>query len=212
MLATGGLDRLRPARCAVRLISGFWVERPSSSASWTSVSFRRKPPNCTICLLATTCNDNALAPLRCLNSLERLTLYELCHVRRGLRFLLGCASIRELRLRSLGVWCEGGDEDLKPLVSIWPQLYAAKFECAKSFNRFNVFFGMPSAPMMKRLCLTGHSTDREEAVDQEALFAMQKACAALDIVYIHVYCPVDGRGTHIPLEASVSGGRQCTGV
>ncbi|KAL1483437.1 hypothetical protein MTO96_033187 [Rhipicephalus appendiculatus] len=196
MLATGGLDNIRSLALAACALCEPGRLQLLGQASFKLREldvrfFPQEAPNCNVCLLATTSDDAALAPLRCLNLLECLTLCELFNVR-SLRFLLGCASIRELRLRNLGVWYEGGDEDLKPLVSIWPQLHAAKFEGAKSFNRFNVFFGMPAAPMMKRLCLTGHSTDLEEAIDLDGLIAMQKACPALDIVHVHVHCPATG--------------------
>ncbi|KAL1483439.1 hypothetical protein MTO96_033189 [Rhipicephalus appendiculatus] len=155
MLATGGLDHVRSlslAACALCKPGHLQLlGRASFKLRELDVRFfPQEAPNCNVCLLTTTSDDDALAPLRCLNSLERLTL------------------------------CE---------------LYAAKFECAKSFNNFNAFFGMPAAPMMKRLCLTGHSTDGVEVVDLidlNSLFAMQKACPALDIVHVHAHYPEKG--------------------
>ncbi|KAH7932306.1 hypothetical protein HPB52_024746 [Rhipicephalus sanguineus] len=196
LLATGGLHNIRSlalAACALcrpehlQLLGGASFKLRELDVRF----FPQEAPNCVVCLLATTCDDVALAPLRSLNHLERLTLCELSHAR-SLRFLLGCASIRELRLRNMGVWCKGSDQDIKPLVSLWPRLRVAKFEGATSFDNFNVFFGMPAAPLLKRLCLTGHSAVLEAAIDLQGLLALQQACPALDIVHVHVHCPVAG--------------------
>lgn len=132
MIANGGLDNVRSlalAACALchpvhlRLLG-----RASFKLRELDVrSFPQDVDECKICLRVTTCDDEALAPLRCLDSLERLTLCEMPHAR-SLRFLHGCASIRELRLRNLPIWSGKGDRDMEPIASIWPQLRAFKLE------------------------------------------------------------------------------------
>ncbi|KAH8028692.1 hypothetical protein HPB51_018116 [Rhipicephalus microplus] len=214
MLANGGLDHIRSlalsacALCHPHHLS--LLGRASFKLRELDVRFFPQiAPNCTICLLDTTCDDDALAPLRYLDSLERLTLCELYRVR-NLRFLSGCASIRELRLRNLGVWCVGGDENVEPLVSIWPQLHVAKFERCHVFQPLQRILRharrthdeAPLSDWTHRLDRrrTGHRSSGP-LLHAEGLPVARHGAPSRPL-------PGDGRGAHFFPEDFVSGGRR----
>ncbi|KAL1483435.1 hypothetical protein MTO96_033185 [Rhipicephalus appendiculatus] len=197
MLATGGLDHIRSlalAACALchpahlRLLG-----RASFKLRELDVrSFPQDVNECKFCLRATTCDDEALAPLRCLDHLERLTLCEMPHAR-SLRFLYGCASMRELRLCNVPIWSGKGDRDMAPVASLWPQLRAFKLESVMSVRDFRAFHRMPAAPTMKHLCLGAHFSDWGTRIDMdEEAGLVLEACPAVDVLHLHFYLSAKG--------------------
>ncbi|KAH8028690.1 hypothetical protein HPB51_018114 [Rhipicephalus microplus] len=197
MLATGGLHQIRSLALAACALCHPAHLRALARASFQLReldvrSFPQDVNECKFCLHVTTCDDEALAPLCCLNHLETLTLCEMPHAR-SLSFLRGCASIRELRLRNVPVGSGKSDRDMEPLASIWPQLRVFKFESVMLVKDFHAFHCMPTAPTMKRLCLGAHFTDWYTRIDMgEEAGLLQKACPAVDVLHLHFYLSTRG--------------------
>lgn len=198
MLATGNLDNLRSlalpacALCCPRRLQ--FISRASFKLRELDVRTfppMELPPHCDVCLRDTTCDDIALAPLRCLDHLERLTLCEMPHAR-SLSFLYGCTAIRELRLRNMGLWSTDQGQDMSPIVSIWQQLRALKLESATSKIDLRMFICLPVSPLMERICLAVASFDEQEVVDPDDIEMVQQVCPAVDVVHVHMRYPVTG--------------------
>ncbi|KAH7941683.1 hypothetical protein HPB49_016074 [Dermacentor silvarum] len=199
MLATGNLHNLRSlalAACALCCPKRLqFIGR--ASFKLRELDVRSFPPteltlHCDVCRRDATCDDVALAPLRRLEHLEHLTLCEMPHVR-SLTFLLGCTSIRELRLRNLGVWSTYKGQDMTPIVSIWPQLRALKLGSATSMIDLSIFVKLPVSPLMKRICLALVSFDDEDIVELDVIDVVQRVCPAVDVVHVHMRYPLTGK-------------------
>ncbi|KAH6925612.1 hypothetical protein HPB50_007993 [Hyalomma asiaticum] len=193
VLATGGLDSIRSlalaacALCKPRRLQ--FLGRASFKLRELDVRcFPKDVPKCDVCHEPTTCDDDALEPLRCLDRLRRLTLCDIFQAL-SLRFLLDCTSIRELRLRNMGVWSKKGAQDLTPMASIWPQLHALKWESAFAVDDLGMFCRMPVAPTMTRFCLAVHFARADIRVPVNDIIRMQECCPAVDALHVHLFYP-----------------------
>ncbi|KAK8764156.1 hypothetical protein V5799_033236 [Amblyomma americanum] len=194
VIATGGLDNLRSlafASCALCCPRRLQL---LSRASFTlreldvrgSVTAGDRSSQCDVCQLQTTCDDVSLAALRLLQHLTSLTLCGLLHAR-TLNFLVGCTSLRDLRLKNMGIWHSDRHQDMSPVADVWPRLRSLKLDCQWRAIDFSFMNELPVAPALTRLCLA--TIIRGETAVSRLTAVLMRICPAVGILHIHHWVP-----------------------
>ncbi|KAK8762912.1 hypothetical protein V5799_034480 [Amblyomma americanum] len=190
VIATGGIHNLRSlalascALCCPRRLE--LLSRASFPLRELDVRGPEVPGDrssqCYVCRLQTTCDDVSLTALRRLKHLNCLTLSGLCNAR-TLSFLVGCISLRDLRLKNMGVWHRARHQDMSPITDIWPQLRSLKLDCTWHAIDFSFMNELPRAPKLRRLCLT--TVIRGETATSPLPKVLKHICPAVDIAHFH---------------------------